>query len=461
MSAPGSAERHARDVVVVGAGFAGFYAAHRLRARLRPDEATITEVSDTDGLFYQPLLPEITVGALDARTVSVPLATALSGVRFVRGYATGVDPEAETVTVNTGTSATGAGSRRTFRYDRLVLTPGGVTRLLDIPGLAEHAVGFKTVAEALYIREHVLLRLEQASNVTDPEARRRLLTFVVVGAGYAGTELVAQLSRTVARLITRLPGIDSTDVHWLLVDVANAVMPELGPKLGGLALDLIRARGVDVRLGVSVKEVDPDGATLTDGTRLDGATVVWCAGVAPSPLAEASGLPTTKGKITVQSDLSVTGYPGIFAAGDSASVPDLTSEPDSNGEHRPCPPTAQHAMRQGRALARNVVADLRGQPRRPYRHRDLGLVVDLGGADAVASPLGVPLHGWLAKAVTRGYHLYALPSPKRRARAVVDWILAGRFPDDVAFGLLNPPALANAEHRPPQLTASLSRRSPR
>lgn len=413
-------------VVVVGSGFAGFFAARKLQRAA----VELTVLSATDGMLYQPLLPDVAVGALDPRAAVVPLASTLSRARVVRGHATDVDLDAHTVAY---TDIDGVS--RTLGYDRLVLAPGSVTRLLDIPGLAEHAIGLKTVTEALYLRDNLLGRLETASVITDPARRRGALTFVVVGAEYAGVELTAQMGRLTANLLPQHPQLRAEDVHWLLLDVAQAIMPELGASLGDTALQLLKKRRVDVRLGVSLTDVTDTHVTLTDGSVLDCNTVIWCAGVTANPLIASLGLPTTKGRLVVDDCLRVPGHPEIYAIGDAAAVPDLTAPADGHGEHAVCPPTAQHAMRQATAAARNILADLGHGTARPYRHHDLGLVVDLGGPDAAATPLGVHLRGRLAKAVTRGYHLYALPTADRRIRVAVDWALAGRRPDDVSLGM--------------------------
>jgi NADH dehydrogenase len=414
-------------VVVVGSGFGGFYTARRL---CRAD-VDVTVLSSTDGFLYAPLLPDVAVGTVDPRSAVVPLAPTLRSARMVRGHATGVDLEAGAVAYTDP-----EGEPAQLGYDRLVLAPGSVTRLLDIPGLAEHAIGLKTVSEALYLRDHLLARLESANVLTDPVRRRAALTFVVVGAGYAGVELTAQMARLTANLLPLYPQLQPDDVHWLLVDVAKAVMPELGTSLGTSALKLMRQRRVDVRLEVSVSSVTATEVTLTDGTTLDCSTVVWCAGVTANPLIATLGLPTTKGRLNVDAYLRIPGHPRVYALGDAAAVPDLTATPDGSAHHPLCPPTAQHAMRQATAAARNILADVDRSPgdARPYRHHDLGLVVDLGGPSAAATPLGVHLRGRAAKVVTLGYHLFALPTINRRLRVALDWSLAGRRPDDVSFG---------------------------
>ena len=435
-SAPGG--RRPR-VVIVGSGFGVFFAARRLGRTT----ADVTILSDVDGLLYAPFLPEVAVGTIDPRAAVVPLAGRLEGTRIVRGRATSVDLEQRVVSYDGGEGTPGR-----LSYDRLLLAPGSVTRLLDIPGLAQHAIGLKTVAQALYLRDHVLGQIEAASVLTDPARRRAALTFVVAGAGYAGTELTAQMARLTENLLPLYPSLRPGDVRWLLVDVAKAVMPELGESLGQSALSLLRRRRVDVRLGVSIREVTDSRVTLTDDSVLDCATVIWCAGVTASPLIGGLGLPTEKGRLVVDATLRVPGHPEVYAIGDAAAVPDLTAQPGSDGGRALCPPTAQHAMRQASAAARNIVADLSGGTPRPYRHHDLGLVVDLGGPDASARPFGVSLRGRLAKVVTRGYHLYALPTAERRLRVSVDWALAGGRPDDVSLGVLPEQAglVTQAEH---------------
>jgi len=261
------------------------------------------------------------------------------------------------------------------------------------------------------------------------------LTFTVVGAGYAGVELTAQMARLTHSLLPLHPQLSPDDIHWVLVDVAKAVMPELGPSLGESALALLKRRRVDVRLGVSVTRVTDATVSLSDDSTLDCSTLIWCAGVTANPLIDTLHLSTTKGRLVVDDNLRVPDQPQVYAIGDAAAVPDLTKPLDPDGQQPLCPPTAQHAMRQATAAARNILADLGHGTARPYRHHDLGLVVDLGGPDAAATPLGLHLRGRLAKLVTRGYHLYALPTGKRRTRVALDWALAGSHPDDVCLGL--------------------------
>ncbi|MCV7398731.1 NAD(P)/FAD-dependent oxidoreductase [Mycobacterium fragae] len=403
------------SVVIVGSGFTGFECARRLARRLRKSDVEITIVSPVDYMLYTPLLPDVAGGVVDARFVTIPLAGTLNGVRKVRGRVDSVDLDQHTLTF------TDLEQRSCkLSWDRLVLTPGSVTRLFDIPGLATYARGLKSTAEALYLRDHVLEQLELACLDEDGQTARGRRTIVVVGASYSGTELTAQL-RALADAAAKQMNFDAADVNFLLLDLAEQVMPEVGEKLGDKAMRVLRRRGVDVRLGLTLKEVRADHVVLSDGSRVDTRTVAWVTGVTAAPLIETLGLPTEKGRLKVQTDLQVPGHPDVFAAGDAAAVPDVTQP------GKITPPTAQHATRQGKVLADNVSASLGHGKKRDYKHRNMGLVVDLGPRQAVANPLNVRLSGYPAKFVTRGYHLYAIP------RAVNRWAVSLAYLTDVLF----------------------------
>jgi NADH:ubiquinone reductase (H+-translocating) len=403
------------SVVIVGSGFTGFECARRLARRLRKSDVDITIVSPVDYMLYTPLLPDVAGGVVDARFVTIPLAGTLNGVRKVRGRVDSVDLDQHMLTF------TDLEQRSCkLSWDRLVLTPGSVTRLFDIPGLATYARGLKSTAEALYLRDHVLEQLELACLDEDGQTARGRRTIVVVGASYSGTELTAQL-RALADAAAKQMDFDAADVNFLLLDLAEQVMPEVGEKLGDKAMRVLRRRGVDIRLGLTLKEVHADHVVLSDGSRVDTRTVAWVTGVTAAPLIETLGLPTEKGRLKVQTDLQVPGHPDVFAAGDAAAVPDVTQP------GKITPPTAQHATRQGKVLADNVAASLGYGKKRDYKHRNMGLVVDLGPRQAVANPLNVRLSGYPAKFVTRGYHLYAIP------RAVNRWAVSLAYLTDVLF----------------------------
>ncbi len=405
------------SVVIVGSGFAGFECARRLARILRRQDAAVdvTLVSPVDYMLYTPLLPDVAGGVIDARFVTIPLANALHGVRMVRGRVEAVDFDGHTLSyVDPEDRA------RELTWDRLVLTPGSVTRLFDIPGLATHGRGLKSPAEALYLRDHVLEQLELANIDDDPKRVRARRTIVIVGASYSGTELAAQL-RALADAAAEQMGFDSASVRFLLLDMADQVMPEVGEKLGEAAMRVLRERGIDVRLGTTLKEVHADHVVLSDDSTVNAHTVAWVTGVTGAPLVANLGLDTERGRMKVGADLGVPGHPDVFAAGDAAAVPDLTRPGEIT------PPTAQHAIRQGKVLGRNVAASLGYGSKKRYKHHNMGLVVDLGPRYAVANPLNVHISGLPAKFVTRAYHLYAIP------RFVNRWAVSLAYLTDAVF----------------------------
>src|SRR3954469_7433904 len=408
------------SVVIVGSGFTGFECARHLARKLRRHQkdtarVDISIISPVDYMLYTPLLPDVAGGLVDPRFVAIPLANALRDVQAIRGRVDGVDFDAQTVTFTDPEERS-----RLLPWDRLVLAPGSVTRLFDVPGLAEYARGLKSTAEALYLRDHVLEQLELAD--VDDDASRAVARrpIVVVAASYSGTELVLQL-RALADSATKQMNFDPDDVRFVLLDLAEQVMPEVGEKLGAAAQRVLKMRGVDVRLGVTLKEVHAEHVVLSDDSLIRTHTVAWVTGVTGAPLIEELGLPTEKGRLRVHSDLQVPGHPHVFAAGDAAAVPDVT---------RPgkiTPPTAQHATRQGKVLGHNVAASMGYGRKKTYGHRDMGLVVGLGPRHAVANPLNIQLSGFPAKVVTRAYHLYAIP------RFVNRWAVGLAYLTDLFF----------------------------
>ncbi|MEW2167698.1 NAD(P)/FAD-dependent oxidoreductase [Streptomyces sp. NPDC007084] len=412
---------HGPNIVIVGGGFAGVEAARGLERTLAQGEARVTLVSPTDYQLYLPLLPHVAAGVLTPQSVAPSLRRMLRRTAMVPGGVIGVDTEAKVCVIRKIT-----GDLVDLPYDYLVLTPGSVTRTFDIPGLADEARGMKTLSQAVYLRDHVIAQLDLAAATTDDTEQAARLQFVVVGGGYAGTETAACLQRLTTAAAKRYhPRIDPGLIKWHLVDVAPKLLPELGDKLGASALRMLNARGLNISLGTTVASVTKDEVTLTDGRVLPSRTLVWTAGVAASPLVDSLGAETVRGRIVTEPDFRVPGLDGVFALGDAAAVPDL-----AKGDGSPCPPTAQHAARQGRHAARVLTARLRGQPTLPYRHKDLGLVVDLGGHDAVSKPLGIDLKGVPAQVVARGYHLYALPTGSARFRTTANWLLNAVAGDD-------------------------------
>lgn len=415
-------------IVIIGAGFAGYHAARTL-SRLARGRADIVLLNPTDYSLYLPLLPEVATGALDPRRVTVSLPATLPGVRLVLGEVDGVDLDARRVRYVNSENRRGE-----LGYDQLAICVGSVNKLLPVPGIGEHAHGFRGIPEALYLRDHMVRQLELADATDDADERRARLTFVVVGAGYTGTEVAAHGVLFTGELIRHHPRLQGLRPRWLLLDVASRVLPELDERLSRTADRVLRRRGVDVRMGLSIEEATEDGVRLTDGSSLATRTLVWCVGVRPDPLVEGLGLETHKGRLIVDEYMRVPGHDRVWACGDAAAVPDLTRPGEVTAM------TAQHAVRQGRRLAHNIAAGYGHGDARPYKHHDLGFAVDLGGPQAAANPLRIPLSGPPAKAVTRGYHLLSLPG--NRVRTTMDWLINAVLPrQSVQLGLVRSPSV--------------------
>ncbi|MFC5139934.1 NAD(P)/FAD-dependent oxidoreductase [Actinomycetospora rhizophila] len=400
-------------VVVVGGGFAGYHAVRSL-ARSLGERADVVLVSPTNYFLYLPLLPEVSSGVLEPRRISVSLAATLPrSVTHAQGEVDDVDLAGRRVRWMDP-----EGRHHTTGYDRLVLAVGSVHKLMPIPGLSRYAHGFRGIPEALYLRDHLIRQIDLAAGSDDPDERRARCTFVVVGAGYTGTEVAAQ-GQLFTRDLARMRGLGEDAVRWLLV-TRGEVLAGLDRHLARTAERVLRERGVEVRTGETVAETTADGVRLHSGEHVPTRTIVWCVGVRPDPLIEGLGLELAEGRLVVEQDLTVPGHPEVFACGDAAAVPDA---------HRPgqyTAMTAQHAERQGRLAGRNVAASLGRGRRRRYRHRDLGFVVDLGGTDAAANPLHLRLAGLPAKVVARGYHLLSMPG--NRLRTAADWLLDAVLP---------------------------------
>jgi NADH:ubiquinone reductase (H+-translocating) len=409
-------------IVVVGAGFAGFTAARKL-ARLSRGGADIVVINPTDYFLYLPLLPEVATGILEPRRVSVSLTATLPGVRVILGHVDSFDLDGHTVSWRDPDGGTG-----TLGFHRLVIAAGSVNKLLPVPGVTEYAHGFRGIPEALFLRDHITRQIEMAATTDDEAERRARCTFVVVGAGYTGTEVAAQGVLYTEALVKRRPELTGMP-RWLLIDTADRVVPSLDERLATASDRVLRDRGVEILTRTSVKQAMKDGVHLSNGEYVPTRSLIWCVGVRPDPLVEGLGLPTKHGRVVVDEYLNVPGHPDVYAIGDAAAVPDLTMPGEITGM------TAQHATRQGTAVAKNIAASYGHGSRKPYKHHDLGFVVDLGGLDAAANPVGIPLKGLPAKVVTRGYHLLSMPG--NRVRVLADWTLDALLPKQgVQLGLV-------------------------
>lgn len=403
--------RHAKGgTLVLGGGFAGSYVARLLGK----DGCTI--VSRENFMLYTPTLPEAASGTLEPRHVVVPLRMMCPHADLVLGEITEVDEGSRQVSIETE-----AGSVQ-LEYENLVVALGAVARTLPIPGLAEYALGFKDLADAIALRNHVLRQLEAADSVVDPAVARRHLTFVFVGAGYAGVEALAELADLVRDALRYYPRLRGVEQRWVLVDAAAKILPEIPTRLGDYAARQLEQRGVDIRVGTTLDSVEEHAATLSDGERIETDTLVWTAGVRATPIVGHFGLPLDeKGRVKVSPTLRVEERENVWSLGDCARVPNEATPGQFD------PPTCQHALRQARRLAKN----LRGDPK-PYRYRMLGQVATLGRHKGIADVLGLRFRGFLGWFITRTYHLYQLPLITRKLRVVTDWTVGLFFRRDIA-----------------------------
>ena len=396
--------------LVIGGGFAGGWVARYLGKR----GATI--VSPENSMLFTPLLPEAASGTLEPRHVVVPLRQMCPHAELVLGRAAAIDFASNSVQVDA------LDAQVSVRYRELVVALGSISRALPIPGLAEHALGFKNLADAIFLRNHVLQRLEAADAATIEAHRRAELTFVFVGAGYAGVEALAELSDLVRDALRHYPSLRGEPQRWVLVDAAPKILPEIPSRLGEYAARQLTKRGMEIHVGTTLESVEADAATLSNGDRIPTHTVVWTAGVKANPVLSQFGLPLDeRGRVKVDGRLRVEGHEHVWALGDGAAVPNLAT-PDAVD-----PPTSQHALRQARRLAKNLSGE-----QEPYRYRMLGQVATLGRYKGIADVLGLRLTGFLGWFVTRTYHLYQLPLLSRKLRVVTDWTTSLFFRRDIA-----------------------------
>jgi NADH dehydrogenase len=423
----------ATRILIVGGGYVGMYTALRLQRKLR-GRASITVIDPQPHMTYQPFLAEAAGGSIEPRHVVVPLRKVLRHSHVLTGRVVNVSHADRTVVVEVPD-----GRVEHLGYEVLVMAPGSVSRTLPIPGLAEHGIGFKTIGEAIYLRNHVLSRLDAAASTIDPALRRKLLTFLVIGGGYAGIELLAELE-DMARYATRYyENIEPSDMRWVLVEAASRIMPEVSPKMGVYTVERLIERGIEVFLETRVTSLVGGCVELDDGTRFDADTIVWTAGVKANPLLVSTDLPLTeRGQLRCTAELHVEGLPEVFAAGDCAAVPDL-SRRDTDPSAMTSP-SAQHAVRQAKVLARNLLAFLDDRPLKPYRHKYAGSVASLGLYKGVAEIYGIKLKGYLAWFMHRTYHVSRMPTFNRKARVLADWTLALLFRREVvSLGQIHEP----------------------
>jgi NADH dehydrogenase len=396
------------------------YAALELERRIG-GRAELTLVNPENFMLYQPFLPEVASGNIEPRHVVVPLRQILRRTRILVGEVAEIDHERRRATVRSEEDPSSP-----LEYDIVVVGAGSRSRVLSIPGLAERGIGFKSVAEAIYLRNHVIDRLEEAAETRDAERRRAALTFVFVGGGYAGVEALAELEDMASAALTYYPQLRREDMRWLLVEAANTILPEIGPDLAGYVKRHLEERGISVWLGTQLESAEGGIMRLSNGERFAADTLAWTAGVRPEAVAGRSGFPVDeRGRILVDEFLRVRGVADAWAAGDNAAIPDLVTGSTA-------PPTAQHALREARRLARNLAASTSGGKLEPFRHRNLGQLASLGRYKGAAKVLGVRVTGFPAWWLHRTYHILKMPTLARKSRIVADWTVGVLFPRDIA-----------------------------
>jgi NADH:ubiquinone reductase (H+-translocating) len=416
-------------VLLAGGGYVGLYTALELEKRLEPGEADIVLVNPENYMVYQPLLPEVASGTLEPRHAVVPLRTALRRTQVLSGHLSGMDPTARTATIERpGDDAF------QLSYDHAVIGIGSMTRVLPVPGLAEASVGFKTIAEAIHLRNHVLHRLETAEASRDADVRRRALTFVFVGGGYTGVEALAELEDMAQSACRWFPTISPDEMRWILVEATDRILPTVSAELGRYALRVLRSRGIEVLLETTLESVEDGVLTLSSGEEIAADTLVWVTGVTPHPLVAELGLPVDdQGLVQVEETLQVRGVEGVWAAGDNAAVPD-----GAGGFH---PPTAQHAQREGTRIGANIAAQLRGGTAVAFRYDSPGEMITLGHRKGVATMFGRQMRGFPIWVLRRLYYVAQVPTAKRKLRILLDWMVDLPFPRDVVgLGSLEDPA---------------------
>ena len=425
-----------RTILVVGGGYAGFYTAWRLEKKLRDDEARIVVVDPRPYMTYQPFLPEVLAGSVEARHAAVSLRRHLRRARLVAGTVTAIDHAHRTVTVHPA-----EGPDFVLSYDIIVVTAGAVTRKLAIPGVAEQAIGMKHVEEAVAIRDRLLTAFDRASALEPGPLRRRLLTVTFVGGGFSGVEGFGELLSLSTSLVRSYPELSLQDLNFHLVEARDRILPEVSDRPGRWVVRSLEKRGAQIHLNAGLVSARDGHVVLSTGEEFDSGLIVWTAGNAANPMVRShTDLPVDqRGLLIVRADLQVGTdagpVPGAWAAGDNAAVPDLAAD-------RPGAATvmnAQHAVRQGRLLADNIAATLRGREPQPYVHHSLGTVATLGLGRGIFQFRRLVIKGFPAWLMHRGYHVLAVPTWERKVRVLAVWLTAALFGRDIV-------SLASVQH---------------
>ena len=419
------AERPTTRVVILGGGFGGISTAQRLEQLLwRESNMEIALLSQSNYLLFTPMLAEVAASALEPQHISSPVRASLPYTRFHRCEVEAIDTPEQTVRVRDNPST----EAKTLHYDHLVLALGSVPNYFGLPGMDRYAFTLKTLEDATRLRNHVITQLERADVNANDEERRRQLAFVVAGGGFAGTEMIAELFDLVHSVLRYYPNIDPEELRFVLVHSRDRILPELGYKLADYALRKLQMRGIEFMLNARVAGATPDGVPLDGGPQIPARTVVWTAGNQPNPLL--STLPCERnraGAVVAESTLLLKGFSNIWVVGDCGVIPN----PDQDG--KPYPPTAQHAIREGKMVGGNIAAVLDGRPLKQFRFRAIGMLVPLGHRTGVAEIRGLRFSGLLAWFLWRGTYLTLLPGLEKKVRVLFDWLIELFFPRDIVL----------------------------
>ncbi|MDO9395527.1 MAG: FAD-dependent oxidoreductase [Herbiconiux sp.] len=407
-------------ILIVGGGYAGFYTAWKLEKWLRSGEAEVTVVDPLPYMTYQPFLPEVAAGSIEPRHAVVGIRRHLKKTRVIAARVTHISHATKTATI---TPVEGAGEPWEEEYDIIVVTAGAVSRTFPIPGVADEAIGLKTIEEATAIRDRILTNFDKAAQLPAGPERDRLLTVVVVGGGFAGIEVFAELRSFVSALVESYPEIGFEDTHFHLIEAMGRIMPEVSLPTSLWVIKNLAERGAQIHLDTQLKSAVGGVIELSTGESFESDTIIWTAGVMATPDIKNSDLPIEeRGRLRVRADLRVEGDDGIvegaWGAGDVSAVPDLTG----GGVGGFCVPNAQHAVRQGKLLAKNIVATLRGEGVKDYFHKNMGAVAGLGLGVGVFQSGKLAIKGLPAWFAHRGYHGLAMPSWERKLRVIWGWV---------------------------------------
>lgn len=406
-------------ILIVGGGYAGFYTALKLEKYLRPGEADVTIVDPLPYMTYQPFLPEVAAGSIEPRHAVVSQRRHLAKTTIITAAVTGIDHAAKTATITPQD-----GEPWTIDYDIVVVTAGSVSRTFPIPGVADEAIGMKSIEEAVAVRDRLLANFDRAANLPAGPERDRLLTVTVIGGGFAGIEVFGELRSFASSLLRYYPTLTFDDTHFHLIEAMGRIMPEVSLKTSHWVLKNLAQRGAEVHLNTQLSSAVGGKIEMSTGDSFESDIIVWTAGVMANPVIRNTDLPVEeRGRLRVQADLRVINDDGPIAdawgAGDVCAVPDLTGA----GVGGFCVPNAQHAVRQGKLLAKNLTGHLRGELPREYFHKNLGAVAGLGVGEGVFQSGKFAVKGLAAWFMHRGYHGLAIPMWERKTRVFAGWIL--------------------------------------